>query len=163
MRMRFSSDPRRIHGCIRCQFHQRGGTRLLASREMSLCQKALGVKADPYPPSRPDAGGESVHALRNIGGDRTPACRNTDVCHPSCHSSPRFQRFGSMLSVCRMTETSSYFFCAIGGRSMLPLESIMAATGTRVVGSDLCLDHAGPPANCDSLRAPVITPVHAMK
>src|SRR3546814_8862091 len=72
-------DPQRIHGGIVRQFHQGVGPRLVASREMSLFQKALGVKADPYPPIRPDAAGESLHALRNIGGDRTPACRNTDV------------------------------------------------------------------------------------
>src|SRR3546814_10325767 len=71
-------DPQRIHGGIVRQFHQGVGPRLVASREMSLFQKALGVKADPYPPIRPDAAGESLHALRNIGGDRTPACRSEE-------------------------------------------------------------------------------------
>ena len=35
---------------------------------------------------------------------------------------------------------ASYFFCGIGGSGMLPLASILRASGARVAGSDRSLD-----------------------
>jgi UDP-N-acetylmuramate--alanine ligase len=45
-----------------------------------------------------------------------------------------------------MTETNTIFFCGIGGSGMLPLASIVRATGAKVAGSDRSLD-AGRVAN----------------
>ena len=39
-----------------------------------------------------------------------------------------------------MNTTPTYFFCGIGGSGMLPLASILRASGARVVGSDRSLD-----------------------
>src|SRR3546814_6340839 len=56
-----------------------------------------------------------------------------------------------------MNETSSYFFCGIGGSGMLPLASIVAANGARVAGSDRSLDQGRTPAKFDYLRDQGIT------
>src|SRR3546814_5838623 len=56
-----------------------------------------------------------------------------------------------------MNETSSYFFCGIGGSGMLPLASIVAANGARVAGSDRPLDQGRTPAKFDYLRDQGIT------
>src|SRR3546814_13393960 len=56
-----------------------------------------------------------------------------------------------------MNETSSYFFCGIGGSGMLPLASIVAANGARVAGSDQSLDQGRTPAKFDYLRDQGIT------
>src|SRR3990170_3090857 len=37
-------------------------------------------------------------------------------------------------------DDSAYFFCGIGGSGMLPLASILRASGARVAGSDRSLD-----------------------
>ena len=56
-----------------------------------------------------------------------------------------------------MNETSSYFFCGIGGSGMLPLASIVAANGAQVAGSDRSLDQGRTPAKFDYLRDQGIT------
>ena len=39
-----------------------------------------------------------------------------------------------------MTEAAKYHFCGVGGSGMLPLASILRATGATVTGSDRSLD-----------------------
>jgi UDP-N-acetylmuramate--alanine ligase len=51
-----------------------------------------------------------------------------------------------------MTE-SSYFFCGIGGSGMLPLASILRASGARVAGSDRSLDAGRTGPKFDYLRS----------
>ena len=51
-----------------------------------------------------------------------------------------------------MTE-SSYFFCGIGGSGMLPLASILRASGARVSGSDRSLDAGRTAPKFDYLRS----------
>jgi UDP-N-acetylmuramate--alanine ligase len=49
--------------------------------------------------------------------------------------------------------TNSTFFCGIGGSGMLPLASILRATGTRVAGSDRALDAGRLSPKFDFLRS----------
>ena len=51
-----------------------------------------------------------------------------------------------------MTDTS-YFFCGIGGSGMLPLASILRASGARVAGSDRSLDAGRTAPKFDYLRS----------
>ena len=48
---------------------------------------------------------------------------------------------------------SSYFFCGIGGSGMLPLASIVRASGARVAGSDRSLDAGRIAPKFDYLRS----------
>jgi len=52
-----------------------------------------------------------------------------------------------------MAETKSYFFCGIGGSGMLPLASILRASGATVSGSDRSLDAGRTGAKFDYLRS----------
>jgi UDP-N-acetylmuramate--alanine ligase len=51
-----------------------------------------------------------------------------------------------------MSGTKSYFFCGIGGSGMLPLASIVRASGAAVAGSDRALDQGRTAAKFDDLR-----------
>ncbi|HEX8572934.1 MAG TPA: Mur ligase family protein [Allosphingosinicella sp.] len=51
-----------------------------------------------------------------------------------------------------MAETKSYFFCGIGGSGMLPLASIVRASGGEVAGSDRALDQGRTAAKFEYLR-----------
>ncbi len=59
-----------------------------------------------------------------------------------------------------MTNSTTYFFCGIGGSGMLPLASILRARGSRVVGSDRSLDAGRLSTKFDYLRSLGI-PLHA--
>jgi UDP-N-acetylmuramate--alanine ligase len=50
-------------------------------------------------------------------------------------------------------ETDSYFFCGIGGSGMLPLASILRASGAKVAGSDRSLDAGRTAPKFDYLRS----------
>jgi UDP-N-acetylmuramate--alanine ligase len=50
-------------------------------------------------------------------------------------------------------DTSAYFFCGIGGSGMLPLASILRASGARVSGSDRSLDAGRTGSKFDYLRS----------
>ena len=52
-----------------------------------------------------------------------------------------------------MTNSTTYFFCGIGGSGMLPLASILRARGQRVAGSDRSLDAGRLSAKFDYLRS----------
>ncbi len=52
-----------------------------------------------------------------------------------------------------MSNSTSFFFCGIGGSGMLPLASILRARGARVAGSDRSLDAGRLGAKFDYLRA----------
>ncbi|MDQ3078197.1 MAG: Mur ligase domain-containing protein, partial [Pseudomonadota bacterium] len=52
-----------------------------------------------------------------------------------------------------MTDQPNYHFCGIGGSGMLPLASIVRATGARVTGSDRALDAGRLTSKFDYLRA----------
>jgi UDP-N-acetylmuramate--alanine ligase len=59
-----------------------------------------------------------------------------------------------------MINSTTYFFCGIGGSGMLPLASILRARGHRVAGSDRSLDAGRLAAKFDYLRSLGI-PLHA--
>ena len=50
-------------------------------------------------------------------------------------------------------DKSAYFFCGIGGSGMLPLASILRASGARVFGSDRSLDAGRTGGKFDYLRS----------
>jgi UDP-N-acetylmuramate--alanine ligase len=50
-------------------------------------------------------------------------------------------------------DTTAYFFCGIGGSGMLPLASILRASGAKVAGSDRSLDAGRMAAKYDYLRS----------
>jgi len=50
-------------------------------------------------------------------------------------------------------DTTTYFFCGIGGSGMLPLASILRASGARVAGSDRSLDAGRTSHKFDYLRS----------
>jgi UDP-N-acetylmuramate--alanine ligase len=50
-------------------------------------------------------------------------------------------------------DTDSYFFCGIGGSGMLPLASILRASGAKVAGSDRSLDAGRTAPKFDYLRS----------
>ena len=52
-----------------------------------------------------------------------------------------------------MSNSTSFFFCGIGGSGMLPLASILRARGARVAGSDRSLDAGRLGAKFDHLRS----------
>ena len=52
-----------------------------------------------------------------------------------------------------MSDQSNYHFCGIGGSGMLPLASILRATGARVTGSDRALDAGRLAGKFDYLRS----------
>ena len=52
-----------------------------------------------------------------------------------------------------MSNSTSFFFCGIGGSGMLPLASILRARGARVAGSDRSLDAGRLVAKFDHLRS----------
>ncbi|MEO6579953.1 MAG: Mur ligase family protein [Sphingomicrobium sp.] len=52
-----------------------------------------------------------------------------------------------------MSNSTTYFFCGIGGSGMLPLASILRARGARVAGSDRSLDAGRLSAKFDYLRS----------
>ena len=52
-----------------------------------------------------------------------------------------------------MSNSTTYFFCGIGGSGMLPLASILRARGSRVAGSDRSLDAGRLSAKFDYLRS----------
>ena len=59
-----------------------------------------------------------------------------------------------------MSNSTTYFFCGIGGSGMLPLASIVRARGDKVAGSDRSLDAGRLAAKFDYLRSLGI-PLHA--
>ena len=59
-----------------------------------------------------------------------------------------------------MSNSTTYFFCGIGGSGMLPLASILRARGHRVAGSDRSLDAGRLASKFDYLRSLGI-PLHA--
>jgi UDP-N-acetylmuramate--alanine ligase len=52
-----------------------------------------------------------------------------------------------------MSNSTTFFFCGIGGSGMLPLASILRARGSRVAGSDRSLDAGRMAAKFDYLRS----------
>ncbi|MGZ9112563.1 MAG: Mur ligase domain-containing protein, partial [Rhodoplanes sp.] len=52
-----------------------------------------------------------------------------------------------------MRNSTTFFFCGIGGSEMLPLASILRARGARVAGSDRSLDAGRLGAKFDYLRS----------
>lgn len=53
----------------------------------------------------------------------------------------------------RMSDTTRYFFCGVGGSGMMPLAMILRAQGFEVAGSDRALDQGRSREKFDALRA----------